>query len=512
MAEPGPDPALIERELLDLRVRQAALAAQVERLKASPPQATVAAAARLHLFEIQPVRDLMVIAALIGLLWLGKEISLVTVPMLLAMLLAYLFEPLVRALTRHGWFSRPGAALLIIFASILIFVVPITLGIGTAVVQGSQVAEKVARTSRNLLDVMGFTKGVWESGGTFGEMAIVRVSTGTEVVEFRPAPNNEEAKKAAAKATLAFDALRPQLRSAVTSIIKHHKEEQDREAAAASGGTVGAAPKSPWWMASVDMTVAWLQNNTEAVAAAVGKGALGTGTEAFAAAFRTLRQAGETVLMLLLTAFFFYFFSTGFGRVLAFWEGLIPERRKGRVIELVQKMDRVIAGFVRGRLTICAIIMAYYTVVYWVIGVPAPLVLGPLVGAFAIVPFMTIPAMPLAILLMTLEPGPAAWQQSPWCIFGAPVLAYLVERTLDDYILTPIIQGKHTEMAVPTILFASLAGGVLAGVYGLLIAIPVAACLRILLKEVFWPRFKQWAEGRQKDFLPISGSEPPLRH
>ena len=53
------------------------------------------------------------------------------------------------------------------------------------------------------------------------------------------------------------------------------------------------------------------------------------------------------------------------------------------------------------------------------------------------------------------------------------------------------------------ILFSSIAGGVLAGFYGLLLAIPVAACVKILLNEVFWPRFKKWAEGKEQDFLPI---------
>ncbi len=58
-------------------------------------------------------------------------------------------------------------------------------------------------------------------------------------------------------------------------------------------------------------------------------------------------------------------------------------------------------------------------------------------------------------------------------------------------------------MDTPTILFASIAGGALMGVYGLLLAIPVAACLKILLRELFWPRFKAWSEGEEKDFLPI---------
>ena len=40
-----------------------------------------------------------------------------------------------------------------------------------------------------------------------------------------------------------------------------------------------------------------------------------------------------------------------------------------------------------------------------------------------------------------------------------------------------------------------------------MIAIPVAACVKILLREVFWPRFEAWAEGRERDFLPISSED-----
>jgi predicted PurR-regulated permease PerM len=58
-------------------------------------------------------------------------------------------------------------------------------------------------------------------------------------------------------------------------------------------------------------------------------------------------------------------------------------------------------------------------------------------------------------------------------------------------------------MDVPTILFASIAGGALAGFYGLLVAIPAAACVKILLNEVFWPRFRAWSHGEAPDLLPI---------
>src|SRR5262249_49541533 len=147
------------------------------------------------------------------------------------------------------------------------------------------------------------------------------------------------------------------------------------------------------------------------------------------------------------------------------------------------------------------------TVGYWIIGVPMPLIFGPLVGALVLVPYGQLMGLPIAMIALWMQPSPDAWQQHWWWIVFAPMGVYILGQVLDDYVLNPAIQGKHTDMDVPTILFASIAGGVLAGVYGLLIAIPVAACVKILLKEVFWPRFRAWAEGKERDFLPISGDD-----
>mgnify|MGYP000576388097 CR=1 FL=1 len=213
---------------------------------------------------------------------------------------------------------------------------------------------------------------------------------------------------------------------------------------------------------------------------------------------------GKFLFGAFLTAFFFYFFCTGYGKVLDFWENLIPERKKGRVFHLVDKMDTVIAGFIRGRLTVAAILIVVYTLGYWLIGVPAPLIVGPIMGLLTIVPYASTIAAPIAMILMWLNPGDG-WRGEWWWIVGSPLLILGITQFLDDWVLSPLIQGKSTNMDVPTILFASIAGGALAGVYGLLLAIPVAACIKIVLREIFLPRFRAWSQGKAEDLLPIKG-------
>jgi predicted PurR-regulated permease PerM len=106
------------------------------------------------------------------------------------------------------------------------------------------------------------------------------------------------------------------------------------------------------------------------------------------------------------------------------------------------------------------------------------------------------------MLLMWLEPHDG-WQGTWWWTIAGPLLILAISQILDDYVLTPRIQGKSTNMDTPTILFASIAGGVLGGFYGLLLAIPVAACLKILVTDVLLPRIRAWSEGKASDLLPI---------
>lgn len=398
------------------------------------------------------------LAAVFGLLYLGYVLSVVTVPLLLALALAYLFEPLVRWATASGRFSRGGVALAIIALAAVLIVVPLTLGIGFATVQGVRYAQRLATN----VDALTRSVGKPEDAALRQQLpneSWRRIRDGlVHELEPRPEPTAPGAEPAAA-------------------------------APVRSLSDTGAALQ---WL------IGWLQKNSEAI----GKQAIQTGAGAIEALVRGATALGMGAFGGLLTAFFFYFFCTGYGEVLRFWRGLIPEKRKGRVLDLLEKMDAVIAGFIRGRLILCGIMCIYFSLGFFLIGSPASLVLGVIVGVLVIVPYVSGIGVPIAMVLMWLDPSPGVRGEWWWIVF-APMVMYAIGQAVLDYVLTPLIQGKSMHMDMATILFVSLAGGVLAGFYGLLLAIPVGACLKILLNEVFWPRFRQWAEGRARDFLPI---------
>jgi predicted PurR-regulated permease PerM len=70
-------------------------------------------------------------------------------------------------------------------------------------------------------------------------------------------------------------------------------------------------------------------------------------------------------------------------------------------------------------------------------------------------------------------------------------LVYVVVQVLETVVLTPTIMGREVELHPVTLIIALLLCGKLLGILGLILAVPIAATMRILAREFFWP----WLTG-----------------
>jgi predicted PurR-regulated permease PerM len=172
-------------------------------------------------------------------------------------------------------------------------------------------------------------------------------------------------------------------------------------------------------------------------------------------------------------------------------------------MELLGRMDRVIAGFVRGRILISVLMGIGFAIGWFFCGVPYAIPLGLITGIFCAVPYLGIIGLPVAIGLLFLDQAGGRGEMAWWAILLWPSVVFTVVQTVESYWLTPKIAGKVTNLDPVTVLVVVLAGGSIMGVYGMLLAIPVAACGKILLTDVFMPRIRAWIAGRASDPLPI---------
>jgi predicted PurR-regulated permease PerM len=206
-----------------------------------------------------------------------------------------------------------------------------------------------------------------------------------------------------------------------------------------------------------------------------------------------------------LVPFYFWFFSTNFPSAIEFLRGLLPVGKRDRVLKLAAEMDRAVSGFVRGRIVVSTIMGVIIAVGWKFFGVPYAITLGVVVGVFSLVPYLSVVGLPIAIALLAVDQLalPEAERMGWLWILLGPALVYGVVQFLEGYVLIPLIAGKATDLDPVSIFVAVLAGAAIAGVYGMLLSIPVAACLKIYLREVVMPRLRDWSSGRADDPLPF---------
>ena len=203
----------------------------------------------------------------------------------------------------------------------------------------------------------------------------------------------------------------------------------------------------------------------------------------------------QMLLSLALVIIYFFLFSWRFNQGVAKLSAYIPESRKQRVFTIVSRMDAAVADFFRGRLVIALIVGIMLSGGWFLTGVPYWFFLGMLTGILNIVPYLAIITWPVAILLKYVDVlTNGAGQSVGWlAILVWPSVVYVVVQFFEGWILTPWIQSGQTDMSAATVLIVVFIGGALAGIWGMLFAIPIAACVKILLQELVLPTLKRWA-------------------
>ena len=221
----------------------------------------------------------------------------------------------------------------------------------------------------------------------------------------------------------------------------------------------------------------------------------GTGT-AFGFIGSVIGTTTGVVLFTVLIPVYFFFFAWHFDRITGYFARFLPASRKNQWLDIFRRMDLAVSGFFRGRLLIALITGIMYAIGWFATGLPFWFLLGLGTGLLSIVPYVSVIGWPLAVLLKYLDVVTTSGASSvEWLsVFVWPSVAYLAVQFIESWVLTPWIQSQSTDMSAVTVLIVVFIGGAIGGMYGLLLAIPIAACIKILLQELIVPRIERWAE------------------
>jgi predicted PurR-regulated permease PerM len=453
---------------------------------------------RVHVWRIQAVRDVLLIIVVLAILRLGYEMSAITVPLLVALGLAYLFEPVISAMQTKWRWRRTTAVSVILglfIGGVVLVVVPVSLvivGQTASFVKNAASGRYANALDQGLLLLPESTRADVESARDwleetipwsariFGDEIAGDLEVSTDSAPVAAESGVVEPKESGSAESGSDTDLQRMVASEVARQMAQWQRSPDDELIASSDSKLESGEWS-FGSSALDM---------------VGAGA----RRLWGLALGVV----ELGLLVFLVPFYFFFFAVSYPRVLRFARELVPSEHRDETFRLVAAMDQAVSGFVRGRLVISAILGSVFAIGWLIVGVPYSLALGLVVGIFCAVPYLSVIGVPVAIGLLAVDQVsmPEAERYAWWGILLWPTVVYGIGQTLDDWVLTPMIQGKATDLDPVSIVVAVLAGGSLAGVYGMLLAVPAAACVKILIRELVMPRVRAWSEGRARDPLP----------
>ena len=217
----------------------------------------------------------------------------------------------------------------------------------------------------------------------------------------------------------------------------------------------------------------------------------------------TLGFASYLALSLGIIIFAFFFFTWKFQSMIEWFIPFIPATHKDHTLNIIKKMDACTAAFIRGRLIQMSIITIVLAGGWWFFGVPFWLLLAIIGGLLNLIPYAPVLIWPTVVLTtyLTALTGDApqalltdAGTINYLAVFLYPSLVYFAAQGLDGWVVEPLVQGKATNLDPLTVMIVVLLGAAILGILGMLIAIPVAACIKILSSEVILPKLRGIAE------------------
>lgn len=192
------------------------------------------------------------------------------------------------------------------------------------------------------------------------------------------------------------------------------------------------------------------------------------------------------LLSLILVPIFLFFFLRDSPAIAENWSRYLPLRAsplKSEIVSLVGEINSYLISFFRGQLLVSMIDGVMIAVALLFLGLDFAILIGIMVGILGLIPYlgMMICYIPAVII--------AAAQFGDWFHPLLVTLIFLLANNIDGIFIAPKIVGESVGLHPLTVIISVLAWSlILGGLLGAILAVPLTATIKVLLKRYFWDR------------------------
>ncbi|MBL7646378.1 MAG: AI-2E family transporter [Candidatus Hydrogenedentes bacterium] len=446
----------------------------------------------LEVFQNKWVRAVGLLGAIIVVSAVLYLLSAVLVPLFFAFIVAYVFDPVIDKIEtykikgRH--ISRVGAIVTLVGGIVLASMLLPLFVFSSVMEQATEMMEPARRQAADADNM--------EQPGEPLEGAAKVVA---------PAPTPElPAPTAGDGATGVTEVNGTEVGERITDLFDGPTRSEEDKVAASQFQKVVAAKLEKWL--ALDSLVRVMKLAGPEVedpdAMALLRQKIGeTVTEDAGAIFKSLfpqfKDAGSSLIRLLgligdtflrsflfignfvLFAFVAIYLLKDYDHIVAACDDLVPHRYRKKTRRIMSSIDRQLRSFLRGQVTVCFCLGAMYAIGFLIAGAPFALLLAFLGALGSFVPYLgLILTIGPAVILTMLHYGPVNWH------VGAVLATFVISQFLEGNFLTPRIVGSQVGLGPVWVILAIMVFGSTLGFAGLLLAVPIAATLKVILGEL----------------------------
>ena len=400
------------------------------------------------------LRIIALVVLVVLLLGVAYRLSSIFNPLLIALLLAYISDPLISRLEKV--FKHRLAAIISIYLYLLLLFILIP-----ALVMGRFYSEsnKLAMTLFGETSTDLNLNGQWDPGEFYTDINGDKTAQPNEL--FIDANGNKE-----------FDSFESGYIYKVLDRVRAYGSSYDAESYFRKA-------------IDVDEAIGYIKTNMRHIATASTR-ATGWFFSKVADSIQEVFAYLSYVVFVPIYTFFFLYEWNDIKRTLLHY---LPGLYRERIVDIVGKIDLAVSSFFRGRLIICIIKWLITALGLWLCGIRFAFFIGLIAGFLSFIPFLgvIIGAIP-SVTFVVMD------HQGSILIFVGVALVFALVEALEGFVLTPWILGKETGLHPITLILSLLFFGKLLGLFGLLMAVPMTAIVKILGKEFLLPIIEEFAQ------------------
>lgn len=201
-----------------------------------------------------------------------------------------------------------------------------------------------------------------------------------------------------------------------------------------------------------------------------------------------LAEFVNVILDILLVAILSIYLLADGSRVTTWLRQNTPRQQRGRVRFLLNTLQRIVGGYIRGQLLLCVLIGVLVGFGMTILHVPYALLLGVLAFVLEFIPVLGTLISGAVCVLLALTQG--------WLIAVLVLGYFIIVHVIEGDIVGPRIVGKAIGLHPVVSLAALVAGAELFGIWGALFASPIAGVIQALLVAIW----SEWRETHPQEF------------